>query len=74
MMLSILRINVKITWLAIGIILVLIACGFLYVNWDSDYTLFSAWIMWAILGTLYGVGAMLILGAFLMPSKIKKTN
>lgn len=62
----------KATWLATGTILVLIACGLLIEYWDSGYTLFEAWIMWAILGTLYGIGAMLVLGAFLMPSPTKK--
>ncbi|MDW5562063.1 MAG: hypothetical protein SA339_02465 [Methanomassiliicoccus sp.] len=58
----------KTSWLVIGAILVIIASAILIANVGYTYTLISGWFMLAIIGTLYGIGAMMIVGAFLMPS------
>jgi hypothetical protein len=62
----------KISWLIVGIILVLIATGLLIANFSETFTLASAWLFWAVVGTIYGIGAVLVFGAILMPSPVKK--
>lgn len=61
----------RLALLVIGAILVVIASAILLANIGYSYTLVNAWLLWAIIGTIYGIGAVLVFYALLAPSAPK---
>lgn len=58
----------RIISLVIGAILVIIASAILIATVGSSYTLINAWFIWAVIGTVYGIGAVLVFYGLFMPS------
>ncbi len=58
----------KIIWLIIGAILVIIASALLIAAVGYSYSLINAWLIWAVIGTIYGIGAVLVFYGAFMPS------
>jgi Leu/Phe-tRNA-protein transferase len=59
----------KIVWLVIGAILVIIASAILIATVGYSYSLINAWLIWAVIGTIYGIGAVMVFYGAFMPSR-----
>jgi hypothetical protein len=55
-------------WIIIGAILVIIASAMLIATVGYSYSLINAWFIWAVIGTIYGIGAVLVFYGVFMPS------
>lgn len=60
--------------LIIGAILVIIASAILIATVGYSYTLINAWLIWAVIGTIYGIGAVLVFYGIFMPAPLKSSK